>query len=215
MAAPLGFKTFTTGDVLTAADTNGYLMQGVWTFADAAARDAAVTSPQEGNMCYLKDTDAVQYYSGSAWTAVGGSSGFVGCALWKSASQSVASSTSTNVSFDSESIDTSAFHNNVTNNERITVPAGKAGKYQLILSVAFAGNASGYREISILKNGTAIAFGNTPPTANAPHYTITTIIDASVADYFTSQVYQTSGGALNVIGTNAAYTQFQAIYLGV
>jgi hypothetical protein len=75
MGAPLGFKTFTTGDVLTAADTNGYLMQGVWTFANAAARDAAVTSPQEGNMCYLKDTDAVQSYSGSAWTAVGGASG--------------------------------------------------------------------------------------------------------------------------------------------
>ena len=75
MAAGQGFKTFATGDVLTAADTNGYLMQGVWTFANAAARDAAVTSPQEGNMCYLKDTDAVQSYSGSAWVAVGGSSG--------------------------------------------------------------------------------------------------------------------------------------------
>jgi hypothetical protein len=72
MGAGLGFKTFVTGDVLTAGDTNGYLMQGVWVFASAAARDAAVTSPQEGNMCYLKDTDAVQSYSGSAWTAVGG-----------------------------------------------------------------------------------------------------------------------------------------------
>lgn len=70
MAAGLGFKTFATGDVLTAADTNGYLMQGVWVFANATARDAAVTSPQEGNMCYLKDVDTVQYYSGSAWTAV-------------------------------------------------------------------------------------------------------------------------------------------------
>lgn len=75
MGAGLGFKTFVTGDVLTAADTNGYLMQGTWVFATAAARDAAVTSPQEGNMCYLKDTDAVQYYSGSAWTAVAGASG--------------------------------------------------------------------------------------------------------------------------------------------
>lgn len=73
MAAGQGFKTFVTGDVLTAADTNGYLMQGTWVFANAAARDAAVTSPQEGNMCFLKDTDVVQYYSGSAWTAVGGS----------------------------------------------------------------------------------------------------------------------------------------------
>jgi hypothetical protein len=75
MAAGQGFKTFVTGDVLTAADTNGYLMQGVWVFASAAARDAAVTSPQEGNMCYLKDTDATQSYSGSAWTAVGGGGG--------------------------------------------------------------------------------------------------------------------------------------------
>lgn len=75
MGAPLGFKTFATGDVLTAADTNGYLMQGVWTFASAAARDAAVTSPQEGNFCFLKDTNATQYYSGSAWVAVGAAAG--------------------------------------------------------------------------------------------------------------------------------------------
>lgn len=67
MAAPLGFKTFNTGDVLTASDTNGYLMQGIWVFANSTARDAAVTSPQEGNACYLKDTDVIQVYSGSAW----------------------------------------------------------------------------------------------------------------------------------------------------
>jgi hypothetical protein len=71
MAAGQGFKTFATGDVLTAADTNGYLMQGVWVFADAAARTAAVTSPQEGNMSFLKDTNSTEYYSGSAWVAVG------------------------------------------------------------------------------------------------------------------------------------------------
>lgn len=72
MAAGLGFKTFTTGEVLTAADTNGYLMQGVLVFADAAARTAAITSPQEGQMSYLKDTNSVESYSGSAWVAVGG-----------------------------------------------------------------------------------------------------------------------------------------------
>jgi hypothetical protein len=74
MAAGLGFKTFNTGDVLSAADTNGYLMQGLWVFADAAARDAAVTSPQEGNSCYLKDTDVIQVYSGSAWVVKSGGS---------------------------------------------------------------------------------------------------------------------------------------------
>jgi hypothetical protein len=72
MGAGLGFKTFVTGDVLTATDTNGYLMQGVWVFANAAARSAAVTSPQEGNMSFLKDTNSTEYYSGSAWVAVAG-----------------------------------------------------------------------------------------------------------------------------------------------
>jgi hypothetical protein len=74
MAAGLGFKTFNTGDVLSAADTNGYLMQGVWVFANATARDAAVTSPQEGNTCYLKDTDVIQVYSGSSWVVKSGGS---------------------------------------------------------------------------------------------------------------------------------------------
>ena len=75
MAAGLGFKEFTTGDVLTAADANGYLAsQVVMVFASAAARTSAIASPQEGMISYLKDTNATQYYSGSAWVSVGGSS---------------------------------------------------------------------------------------------------------------------------------------------
>ena len=77
MAAGLGFKDFTTGEVLTAADVDGYLMQGVWVFADAAARSAAVTSPQEGNYSFLKDTNSTEYYDGSSWVAAGGGGGKV------------------------------------------------------------------------------------------------------------------------------------------
>ena len=71
MAAGLGFKTFTTGEVLTAADTNGYLMQGVLVFADAAARDAAITAPAEGQFAYTKDVNGLWYYDGAAWVASG------------------------------------------------------------------------------------------------------------------------------------------------
>jgi len=75
MAAGLGYKEFATGEVLTAAAANGYLAsQVVMVFADAAARTAAITSPQEGMISYLKDTNATQYYSGSAWVSIGGSS---------------------------------------------------------------------------------------------------------------------------------------------
>ena len=77
MAAGLGFKDFVTGEVLTAADVDGYLMQGIWVFANAAARSAAVTSPQEGNYSFLKDTNSTEYYTGSAWVAAGGGGGKV------------------------------------------------------------------------------------------------------------------------------------------
>lgn len=73
MAAGLGYKEFSTGDVLTAADANGYLAsQVVMVFASAAARTSAIASPQEGMISYLKDTNSTEYYSGSAWVAIGG-----------------------------------------------------------------------------------------------------------------------------------------------
>jgi hypothetical protein len=71
MAAGLGFKNFVTGDILTAADANGYLQsQTVMVFASAAARTSAITSPQQGMISFLKDTNVTEYYSGSAWVAL-------------------------------------------------------------------------------------------------------------------------------------------------
>ena len=73
MAAGQGYIEFSTGDVLTAAAANGYLAsQVVMVFADAAARTSAIASPQEGMISYLKDTNSTEYYSGSAWVAIGG-----------------------------------------------------------------------------------------------------------------------------------------------
>jgi hypothetical protein len=73
MAAGLGYIEFATGDILTAAMANGYLnSQTVMVFASASARSTAITSPQQGMVTFLKDTNAIQYYNGSAWVAVGG-----------------------------------------------------------------------------------------------------------------------------------------------
>ena len=71
--AGAGYRTFGAGEVLTAANVQTYLMdQAIPVFASATARDAAITSPAEGQHCFLKDTDALQYYTGSAWIAAGG-----------------------------------------------------------------------------------------------------------------------------------------------
>tara|TARA_Y100000114_G_scaffold67646_1_gene61986 strand:- start:1367 stop:1579 length:213 start_codon:yes stop_codon:yes gene_type:complete len=66
--AGAGFKTFASGDVLTASDVQTFIMeQQVMVFADSTARDAAITSPTEGMFAYLKDTDSLVYHDGSSW----------------------------------------------------------------------------------------------------------------------------------------------------
>lgn len=97
MAAGLGYKEFNTGDVLTAADANGYLAsQVVMVFASAAARTSAIASPQEGMISFLKDTNSTEYYSGSAWVAVAGAGG----GMTQLGSTTTLSGASTTVSFD-------------------------------------------------------------------------------------------------------------------
>ena len=66
--AGLGFRTFTAGEVLTAANVQSYLMdQAVMVFASSGARGSAIASPTEGMFSYLSDGDALEFYSGAAW----------------------------------------------------------------------------------------------------------------------------------------------------
>ncbi|MGA0396882.1 MAG: hypothetical protein ACO3O3_06950 [Ilumatobacteraceae bacterium] len=68
-----GYKDWSAGDILTAADLEDYTVkQSVMVFADASARTTALTSVlREGMVSYLKDTDSTEVYDGSAWAAVG------------------------------------------------------------------------------------------------------------------------------------------------
>lgn len=62
--AGAGYRAFVAGEKLTAANVNTYLMQqSVMTFTDATARDAAITSPSEGMVVFLKDSDRLFSYS--------------------------------------------------------------------------------------------------------------------------------------------------------
>lgn len=40
-------------------------------FTSTATRDSAITSPTEGQVCYVTGSDVLQYYSGSAWRGLG------------------------------------------------------------------------------------------------------------------------------------------------
>ena len=66
--AGAGYKTFNTGDILTASDVQTYLQDQVVTnFATTTARDAAITSPTEGQVAFIKADDSFTWYTGSAW----------------------------------------------------------------------------------------------------------------------------------------------------
>jgi len=69
-----GYRLYTTGDVLTAAQVQYNLQnQTIMYFANAAARDAAlgVGVVQEGMFAYLADTNTTVYYDGAAWQSFG------------------------------------------------------------------------------------------------------------------------------------------------
>ena len=67
-----GYHLFSSGEVLTAANANNYLMnQTVMVFASAAARTSALTGViAEGMVSYRTDSHILEYYTGSAWAAV-------------------------------------------------------------------------------------------------------------------------------------------------
>jgi hypothetical protein len=69
-------KTFTAGEVLTAADVNSFLMdQSVMTFATSAARGSAIGTATEGMVSYLNDTNSLEVFDGSAWNTFNPQSG--------------------------------------------------------------------------------------------------------------------------------------------
>lgn len=154
MAAGLGFKTFATGDVLTAGDTNGYLMQGVWVFANAAARTAAVASPQEGNMSFLKDTNSTEYYDGSSWSPIGAAASGPAFFAYRTSNQSLTANVVTQVQFNAELFDTDNYFSS-----NAFTPL-KAGYYQLNATLGFYSTTSGAEfQVRIYKNGAAYCQG--------------------------------------------------------
>jgi hypothetical protein len=75
--AGAGAKLFVSGDVLTAAQVNTYLMeQSIMRFADEATRDDAFGGVGEltlasGMFAITNDTNTLWFYTGSAWESAG------------------------------------------------------------------------------------------------------------------------------------------------
>lgn len=67
-----GWHDFVSGEVLTAANVQDYLMdQSEMVFASTTARDSVLVTPSNGMTSYTTDTGILWRYNGSAWVAWG------------------------------------------------------------------------------------------------------------------------------------------------
>lgn len=67
------YTTVVAGTTITAAYANANIRdQTLVPFANAAARDSAITVPVVGMVCWLTDTNTLWYYRGTAWRQVPG-----------------------------------------------------------------------------------------------------------------------------------------------
>lgn len=152
------------------------------------------------------------------WATPSSGSTFVGCSIRKTATTtSISNATYTAFTCDTEDYDTDGFHDNSTNNSRITIPSGKGGYYQISGKIAFAANSSGIRVAGIYKNGSLVGGFTTPSISGSSiNYPFLVTMNLAVGDYVELYVYQDSGGALNLFSgyTPPEYSYLQAVYLG-
>lgn len=132
-----------------------------------------------------------------------------GCIVSRSTAQAITTGTGTVIAFTAADLrDTDAYHDTSTNPSRMTVPTGLGGLYAIQASLVFAANATGQRTISLQKNGTtALTVANDFPFANAGIATgMTQTVWAllSAGDYVEVNVFQNSGGNLNVTAAQAS-----------
>ena len=152
--------------------------------------------------------------TGLKWATPSGGSSFAGVFVYRSTAQSISNSTLTDITFDSETFDTDAFHSTVTNTDRLTVPAGKDGYYLVVAKPSFAGGTQGIRQVYIYKNTNVYAelsWWNT--SNNNADECLSTIVNLGFGDYVKMTVWQNNGGALN-INSGSTATTLTMTYLG-
>jgi len=139
------------GDVSSLQTTAGTLTnQSVRVYDDATARDAAITSPTEGMVVYLKDSDQLQKYVGTAWRSVTSTADMPAGSIiqlkstTKTDTFSLASSTFTDVTGLSVSI----------------TPSSTSSKIMCFISIALGTGNADYKHFRLMRDSTAIGIGD-------------------------------------------------------
>jgi len=122
----------------------------------------------------------------------------------RTAGQTIANDTNTDITFPSEDYDVGGLHDTAINPDRITIPTDKDGLYSIMAGCSFAANATGFRFVRITVNGVlenqgdqtkvqAVTVGGANTAINVARQ-----VKLVVGDIVRLSVRQTSGGNLSV-----------------
>jgi len=214
--AGLGYKLFAAGEVLTAANLQGYAVdQSTMVFASSAARTTALAAPSQGMVSWLNDSGtAWQYFelysvtnpggaTAAGWYLLPGSTPFYATATRTTAAAATYAMGAAGFTM-TELRDTLGWHSAVTNTDRVTPTV--AGFYQFSTNANWDGSATVHR-IRTTKNGTAVG-GSLMPTGFSSSLSCTTVAYMNGStDYYTNDFYNDSG-------TPVITAQLAVTYLG-
>ena len=203
MATVTRTVTFSSGDVLTAANLNAEfnnLLNALALVNADISSGANITASKLDTTVVETDTtqtiSGVKTFSAAPVMNIGLSTN-VRARAKRTTGQTISNATSTKIQFNTEDYDPGSNYDNATN-YRFT--ASLAGYYLMSANVTFTGNNTGLRQIAIAVNGTNVAEIDTGPgqafviqgggNLSNIHY-------LALNDYIEVFVYQNSGGNLD------------------
>jgi len=159
---------------------------------------AEKTAPVAADVFLIEDTEAANVKKRVQLGNLGLTD--IGARVKNNANISINDSTQTTLTFNTELWDTDTIHDTGSNTERLTCKT--AGKYLIVLNLAWAGDVDGYRIAQINLNAGATPICYSVQISAGTGWLgqiVTTIWDLDVDDYVVADVYHTAGAALNVL----------------
>lgn len=192
-------------DTVAEGEWDQLVAQGVMKFADATARNAALTAPTFGMLALNQSTVRGELYDGAGWlnSPAGAKSSQAAATNYLTATLSAvpqADGIAGSGAFEHRS----GLFFNAGANQRLTIPASSGGRsaYDGIWVVAcgliWTANATGYRELNLRLNGTTyLARTNTAAISGSSiGQNVPWVGFLQGGDYVEAVAYQTSGGNL-------------------
>jgi hypothetical protein len=176
---------------------SSWQVQNTAVTSSVADRNSAITAPFNGQLAYTSDTGKMWQRHSGAWREFPAQPR---AQVRQTTLQAIATGVFTSYTFTTEDRDTSAFHDNAVNTDRLTLPLD--GDYLVSGALCIdSGGYTGFVATRITKNGTVLAGSQMDQTVTAgAQWPITIrpyVVSGVAGDIIRVQLVQFSAGSLN------------------